>query len=201
MSETLQSQTLIEYQVIPLPFIEPDLKHRPAELKQRLQILAEGVDNRPFELRGSAPLFFILPLFWKIRSIATEVVYRRNETSKGYVIFTVLDPDEDLIRPVSVSDELLSLNGSSFEGPLSSSGASSGETGQIDLARLWDGLADTKGKRRMEAFLSQIEAVAEGHSAVQLRGDIPAVPALACINRLVELRKEIAFEHISFQRL
>ncbi len=205
MYDAIISQTLVEYRVLRLPHVDHQLKYQQHALFIKLETMLNGIDNRPLEIIGSAPLFFLLPLFWKARSIATEIVYRQKEARPGYVISSFIN--EGVIRPMGVIADLLSMRISPVESapPVGIKTVQKDDMDEkvmsVDLAMMWSASQGKTGSEKMREMLSKIASSIQGVSRVHLQGEAPEVPVLACVNLLVELGKKVEFENIDFEQL
>lgn len=96
------AETLVEYHILNLQEISVGATQENAvNIVER--VVAE-VGNVPVELRGKAPLFFVFPLFVRLKDVASEIIARESETASAVVLFTLLDPKK-WTRPMNV-DEL-----------------------------------------------------------------------------------------------
>ncbi len=96
-----QVETLISYQTVELDSVAPSSTDD-AVIQRTVNEVVSNIHNVPIELRGEAPLFFVLALFKQLRSVAVEITYRRAQDQPAIVIYSNLG--QEYIRPEGVID-------------------------------------------------------------------------------------------------
>lgn len=160
------SEHLIDYIVV-------DVDQAPMTVVKEL---VQQAQNRPYELRGETKLDFLLAVFLRLRSIASEITFRPSgqKTSKqhAYIITTHLNT-EDILRPFDV------LPVDTF---------SEAELMHFEQAQAADTTTDMHinlsawSKGSAHDFLQQLYATSQTKSLVELQGQASPLLVLLVVN-------------------
>lgn len=171
----MQSEHLLDYAVI--------------DLAKLTKSLAKGflanAQNRAYELHGQCDVELLLPLFLRLRSIATEITYRPASSPTAYLISTQLDETIALrpgdVKPVAqFSDNELT----EFEQQQTTN---TEQTTIIDLTVWWEDAKHKQPKEPAQAFLRKLYGFAQNKQTVHLTGEAPMTLLLLTVNWFSQL--------------
>jgi hypothetical protein len=174
---------LIEYKIINL-----------SEIKTKTQIkkIAEEIKNEPVELLGTNTLASVFNLFITIAPIADEIIYREKKDADGQLIFSRLF-DDDIIRPTDVKpisfwaeEDLLFFQTMQRQD----------RTTEIilDLKFLWDKATYQTIEDPLKKFLQYLYCISQKKETVEIKGEIPLLPALIALNWFRFFAKDIFYK-------
>lgn len=175
MSYWMQSEHLLDYAVVDLAKLT----------KSVAKAFLAKAQNRAYELHGQCDAELLLPLFLRLRSIATEITYRPADSPTAYLISTQLD-ETITLRPGDVQpvvqfseDELTEFEQQQF--------ADTEQDIIIDLTMWWEEAKQNQSTEPAEAFLRTLYAHAQAKQSVHLTGEVPVTLLLLAVNWFAQL--------------
>ena len=169
MEQNLSSQTLLEYTPIDI-----------SANREGVEAILTTIGNEPVELRGQAPLTFLLPFFVKLKDIAQEITYRPLPDGPAFLIFSTID-EEQYVRPYDVSlpqkwsnEEMENLENERLK--------DSAVECAYDLASHWQEARNRLPQSPLKSFLEVLYTIAPQKKAVTLKGICPVLPSLIALH-------------------
>ena len=166
----MQDETLRNYRVLDLPAI---LSASPAT-SATIAVLASQVKNDPVELLGEAPVFFVLPLYARLRWSSQEIIFRPKPETHAVVVMSMASEG---IRPndvINLSDWWSETELASFE----KAWKNSEEEAEVRLDVWWDEALSGGHEAPIRVFLRRLYAAPPPSVAARLVGDAPLLPSL-----------------------
>lgn len=161
------AETLLEYRLI-------DFSAKNFSTEEKASWCEE---NRPVEFFGEAPLPIVFELFKTVRSVATEVVYRRQLGKCAYIIYSRTDPAVtvhpfDVLNLVVWSEKELKALGMhwSLQEPVS--------TLTVNLSELWLSAQKVNKAEPETPFLKETYRLNPHAQSVLVTGTCPITLAL-----------------------
>ncbi len=171
----MNAETLLEYNRIDLPEISPSYAEDREKLEDLIRHMISGIQNEPVEIFGQAPPLFIAMLFLRLKDVATEIIYRRNEDEEATVLFTLL-ADEEIIRPHNVSQPMF-WSEQEFDAFDKAQEEDSEKDLELDIEKIWKDVGED-----VRAFLTNIYSHSSEKDVVTLTSSAPVVPFLFSVN-------------------
>lgn len=171
----MQSEHLLDYTVIDLGKLT----------KISAKAFLVQAQNRAYELRGQCDVELLLPLFLRLRSIATDITYRPTGSPTTYLITTQLD-ETITLRPndvklvVQFSDDALA----EFE---QQQATDTEQAITIDLSVWWQEAKHKQPKEPAEAFLQKLYGLSQNKQVVHLTGEVPMTLLILAVNWFTQL--------------
>ncbi len=166
----MKDETLREYHVLGLPTI---LRTSTATI-ETIERLVSQIGNDAVELCGEAPAFFVLPLFARLRSVASEVLYRPKPEMRAVVVMSIAN---DGIRPSDVIDPSDWWNEAELAA-FETSWDTPAEEIDLVLDAWWNEAVSGDTGAPIRTFLRRLYASPPPVSVVRLLGDAPLLPSL-----------------------
>lgn len=148
------------------------------------------VENVCIELRGEAPLHYVLQLFLAVARTALELSYRAHETATATVIYSILD-SEKFFRPYGTVLKEWSANELDA---FSKAQAQDTATELIfDITEHWSTAAASNADAQLQSFLKQLYLHSPRKQRVTLTGSAPVLPSLFALNWFRSLTTELYY--------
>ncbi|MDP3970904.1 MAG: hypothetical protein Q8P90_04340 [bacterium] len=171
----MQSEQLLDYVVVRLDKLT----------KPSAKTFLTQAKNVAYELRGQADTELLLPLFLRLRTVATEITYRPSGSPTAYLLTTQVD-ETITLRPSDVKC-VAEFSEADLDGFAQQQQSDTTTDVTINLIEWWEDSKRDQPDEPALNFLRQLYALAQNKQTVHLTGEVPVTLLLLTVNWFIQL--------------